>query len=343
MRGWAHGVASATGSRSALGRGRTHRSGTGTKHSKAAATSALLRRVASWLTRIAKRGGVLSRRGIGASVLRQPVAGCRPDYQRCAVKAVAIPRPKPLPLDPDPKLEGEFCKIVGGVLSPLLANVYLHHVYDLWVHQWRQRHAAGDVIVVRYADDTIVGFEHRHEAERFLGDLAARLERFGLALHPDKTRLIEFGRHAIAARRSRGLGKPETFDFLGFTHYCATRRSGTGFVLGRTPVRERMRATLRAIKDRLRATRHDGIEAQGRWLAQVLRGWLAYYAVPMSAPAITAFRHHLVERWLRAIRRRGQKHRLPWQRMKVIANRYLPHPRILHPWPEQRFLVTHPR
>ena len=137
--------------------------------------------------------------------------------------------------------------------------------------------------------------------------------------------------------------KPETFDFLGFTHYCATRRSGGGFVLGRTPARKRMRAKLRQIKEQLKATRHDGVEAQGKWLAQVLRGWLAYYAVPMSAPAITAFRHHLVDRWLHAIRRRGQKHRLAWPRMKVIANRYLSYPRIQHPWPEQRFLVNHPR
>ena len=231
----------------------------------------------------------------------------------------------------------------GAVISPLLANIYLHYVYDLWVRQWRHRHATGDMIVVRYADDTIVGFEHRHDAERFLHDLAQRLARFGLGLHPDKTRLLEFGRGAIASRRARGLGKPETFDFLGFTHYCATRRSGEGFVLGRMPIRKRMRAKLREIKEHLKATRHDGIEAQGRWLAQVLRGWLAYYAVPMSAPAITAFRHHLVERWLRAIRRRGQKHRLPWRRMKSIAERYLPYPRILHPWPEQRFLVNHPR
>src|SRR3954453_9739062 len=231
----------------------------------------------------------------------------------------------------------------GAVISPFLANVYLHYVYDLWVRRWRHRRATGDMIVVRYADDTIVGFEHRHDAELFLRDLAGRLARFGLDLHPGKTRLIEFGRHAIARRRARGLGKPETFAFLGFTHYCATRRSGGGFVLGRTPVRERMRAKLREIKERLRATRHDGGEAQGRWLGPVLRGWLASYAGPMSAPAITAFRHHAVERWHRALRRRGQRRRLPWRRMRVLAERYLPFPRILHPWPEQRFLVTHPR
>src|SRR6516164_4528036 len=229
-----------------------------------------------------------------------------------------------------------------AVISPLLANIYLHYVYDLWVQHWRQRSAKGDVIVVRYADDTIVGFEHWHEAEQFLADLKMRLARFGLTLHPDKTRLIEFGRFAIANRRARGLGNPESFDFLGFTHYCANRRDGGGFVLGRKPVRTRMRAKLREIKGHLQAMQHDGIERQGRWLAQVLRGWLAYYAVPMSGSAITAFRHHMIERWLRVLQRRSQRTRrsLSWGRMKRIADHYLPRPHILHPWPEQRFLVT---
>src|SRR5467141_2354494 len=228
----------------------------------------------------------------------------------------------------------------GAVISPLLANIYLHYVYDLWVHQWRQRCARGDVVVVRYADDTIVGFEHRHEAEQFLAELKARLARFGLNLHPEKTRLIEFGRNAIANRRTRGLGKPETFDFLGFKHYCATRRDGSGFVLGRKPMAKRMRTKLREIKEQLMATRHDGIDGQGKWLAQVLRGWMAYYAVPMSGSAISAFRHHMIERWHGALMRRSQRHRLTWTRMKTIADRYLPFPRILHPWPEKRFLVT---
>src|SRR6516164_9629044 len=230
----------------------------------------------------------------------------------------------------------------GAVISPLLANIYLHYVYDLWVQHWRQRSAKGDVIVVRYADDTIVGFEHWHEAEQFLADLKMRLARFGLALHPDKTRLIEFGRYAIANRCARGLSNPESFDFLGFTHYCANRRDGGGFVLGRKPVRTRMRAKLREIKGHLQAMQHDGIERQGQWLAQVLRGWLAYYAVPMSGSAITAFRHHMIERWMRVLQRRSQRTRrsLSWGRMKRIADHYLPRPHILHPWPEQRFLVT---
>src|SRR6201982_782549 len=193
----------------------------------------------------------------------------------------------------------------GAVISPLLANIYLHHVYDQWVHQWRQRCATGDVIVVRYADDSIVGFEHRHEAEQFLADLKARLARLGLNLHPEKTRLIEFGRNAIANRRTRGLGKPETFDFLGFKHYCAPRRDGSGFVLGREPMRNRMRTKLRENKEQPMAPRHDGIDGQGKWLAQVLRGWMAYYAVPMSGSAISAFRHHMIERWHGALMRRS--------------------------------------
>ena len=214
----------------------------------------------------------------------------------------------------------------GAVISPLLANIYLHYVYDLWVQHWRQRSAKGDVIVVRYADDTIVGFEHWHEAEQFLADLKMRLARFGLTLHPDKTRLLEFGRFAIANGRARGLGNPEAFDFLGFTHYCANRRDGGGFVLGRKPVRTRMRAKLREIKEHLQAMQHDGIERQGRWLAQVLRGWLAYYAVPMSGSAITAFRHHMIERWLRVLQRRSQRTRrsLSWGRMKRIADHTCP-------------------
>jgi RNA-directed DNA polymerase len=228
----------------------------------------------------------------------------------------------------------------GAVISPLLANIYLHYVYDQWVHQWRQRCATGDVVVVRYADDSIVGFEHRHEAEQFLADLRVRLARFGLNLHSDKTRLIEFGRYAITNRRARGLGKPETFDFLGFMHYCGTRRDGSGFVLGRKPTAKRMRTKLREIKEQLMATRHDGIDGQGKWLAQVLRGWMAYYAVPMSGSAISAFRHHMIERWHGALMRRSQRRRLTWTRMKTIADRYLPFPRILHPWPEKRFLVT---
>ena len=231
----------------------------------------------------------------------------------------------------------------GASASPLLANIFLHYASDLWVERWRRRHATGDMIVVRYADGQIVGFEHRRDAERFLADLRERLARFGLGLHPEKTRLIEFGKGAVAASRARGLGKPETFDFLGFTHFCGTRRDGTGFVLGRKPVRQRMRARLRTIGETLRRRMHGGVAALGRWLGQVVRGWFAYFAVPGSMRWVAAFRHWVVRAWLRALRRRSQRHRMTWGRIAGIADRFLPRARILHPWPEARFAVTHPR
>src|SRR3954464_5426179 len=185
----------------------------------------------------------------------------------------------------------------GASASPLLANIFLHYAYDLWADRWRRRHATGEVIIVRYADDQIVGFEHRRDAEQFLADLRERLARFGLRLHLEKTRLIEFGKGAIAGRRARGLGKPETFDLLGFTHFCGTRRDGSGFVLGRKPVRKRMRARLRAIREMLRRRMHDEVAATGRWLGRVVRGWFAYFAVPGSMRWPAAFRHWVVQTW----------------------------------------------
>ncbi len=229
----------------------------------------------------------------------------------------------------------------GAVISPLLANIYLHYVYDLWVQQWRTRQSHGDMIVIRYADDTIVGFEHREDAEQFLRDLQIRLARFGLSLHPEKTRLIEFGSDAVDDRDRRGEGKPETFDFLGFTHYCTKTRDGSRFKLGRKPQAKRARAKLRAIKDALRRTMHKSIDENGRWLAAVLRGYFAYFAVPGNSPSLSAFRQQVKERWLRALRRRSQRSRLTFERMQIIVDRYLPRPHVLHPWPEQRFLVTH--
>jgi RNA-directed DNA polymerase len=231
----------------------------------------------------------------------------------------------------------------GAVVSPLLANIYLHYVYDLWVHAWRKRHATGDMIVVRYADDAVTGFEHQQDAERFLSDLEARLAAFGLSLHPEKTRLIEFGRFAAGNRARRGEGKPETFDFLGFTHMCGTKRKGTGFQLWRRTQRKRMRAKLREIKEELRRHRHAPLEEQGDWLATVLRGYYAYFAVPTNTPALHAFRHHVAVRWVRSLRRRSQRHRLTWGRAQGLIARYLPRVRVLHPWPEQRFRVKHSR
>jgi group II intron reverse transcriptase/maturase len=187
----------------------------------------------------------------------------------------------------------------GASASPLLANIYLHYVFDLWAHQWRTRHAHGDMIIVRWADDFVVGFEQREDAERFWADLRDRLAKFGLELNAEKTRLIEFGRHAARDRAARGLGKPETFRFLGFTHL---------------PIPE-----------------------QGRWLASVLSGHYRYYAVPDNIEALRAFRQGLIRHWMRTLRRRSQKSRLSWERMDRLVERWLPLPRILHPWPEQRF------
>ena len=231
----------------------------------------------------------------------------------------------------------------GSVASPLLANVYLHYVYDLWVQQWRLRHATGDMIVVRYADDTIVGFQHQYDAERFLKDLKDRLAEFALSLHPDKTRLIEFGKFAAERRRKRGEGKPETFDFLGFTHYCTTKKNGTGFQLGRKTQRKRMRAKLQEIKQELHRQRHAPIDEQGRWLGTVIKGYFAYFAVPTNTGLLSAFRAHIGERWFQSLRRRSQRHRLTWERMGRLIDRFLPPVRVLHPWPDQRFRVKYSR
>jgi RNA-directed DNA polymerase len=227
----------------------------------------------------------------------------------------------------------------GASVSTLLANVYLHYVFDLWAHQWRARTAHGDAIVVRYADDFVVGFEHRGDAERFLADLRERLARFGLELAADKTRLIEFGRFAARDRDRRGTGKPETFDFLGFTHICAKTRNGR-FKLTRVTSKKRVRAKLSAVKAELMARRHLPIPDQGRWLASVVRGHLNYYAVPGNSKAIRAFRDQATRHWRHALRRRSQRSNLDWQRMHRLAQRWLPPVRIQHPWPDARFDAT---
>jgi RNA-directed DNA polymerase len=230
----------------------------------------------------------------------------------------------------------------GAVISPLLANIYLHYVYDLWVQQWRKRHARGAMIVVRYADDTVVGFEHQADAERFLAHLRVRLGEFALELHPEKTRLIEFGRHAAQDRTARGEGKPETFDFLGFTHICTRTKRG-GFMLSRHTRRDRKRAKLLEITEDLRRRWHQDVAEQGSWLGSVMRGYFAYYAVPTNMRALDAFRHYVIDLWRRALRRRSQRDRTTWINMDRLAKRFLPRPRITHPWPSQRFRVKHPR
>ena len=234
------------------------------------------------------------------------------------------------------------CTIVGGVISPLLANVYLHYVFDLWAKRWRRREARGDMMIVRYADDIVVGFEHEADARRFRDAMRARLEAFALTLHPDTTRLIAFGRFAADRRAQRGLGQPETFCFLGFTHICGRSRRGT-FQLQRKSRADRMRATLRRVKDALRRRRHRPIPVQGRWLRQVVNGYFAYHAVPTNRRALMAFRHHVTDLWRRTLRRRSQKDRLTWARMAKLADAWLPRPHLLHPWPSERFAVRHPR
>jgi group II intron reverse transcriptase/maturase len=230
----------------------------------------------------------------------------------------------------------------GSVISPLLANIYLHYVLDLWAHRWRQREARGDMIVVRYADDLVAGFEHEDDARRFLDALRERFGAFSLSLHPGKTRLIEFGRHAAAERMKRGIGRPGTFAFLGFTFICGKSRRGA-FQLQRKTRRDRMRAKLQEIKTELRERMHQPIPSQGRWLRQVVTGHFAYYAVPTNSRALSAFRHYVADLWRRTLRRRSQKDGFTWARMTKLVTDWLPAPRILHPWPDQRFAVKHPR
>ena len=231
----------------------------------------------------------------------------------------------------------------GSVISPVLANVYLHYVLDLWVaRKWRPQEARGEMIFVRYADDYVAGFQHRGDAERFLRDLEERLGQFGLDLHPDKTRLLEFGRFAAANRRRRGQGRPETFDFLGMTHYCRRTWKG-GFGLGRKPIAKRMSRTLKAIRKKLRRRRHADVEETGRWLASVLRGWYAYFAVPTSHPYLRRFARRLQREWLAILRRRSQKDRYSWEQLQQLCDALWPKVQVKHPWPDARFAVNHRR
>jgi len=230
----------------------------------------------------------------------------------------------------------------GSVISPLLANIYLHYVLDLWAERWRRHEATGDMIIVRYADDVVVGFEREADADRFLEAMRTRFEEFALSLHPDKTRLIEFGRLAAARRRQRGLGKPETFTFLGFTFICGKSRRGK-FLLKRKSRSDRVQAKLAEVKEELRHRRHQPIPEQGKWLAHVVAGFFNYHAVPTNFAALQAFRDHVRDLWRRSLRRRSQRDTTTYERMKKLANDWLPRPRILHPWPRDRFAVRHPR
>jgi group II intron reverse transcriptase/maturase len=230
----------------------------------------------------------------------------------------------------------------GSVISPLLANIYLHYAFDLWAVRWRRRETTGDVIIVRYADDFIVGFQYESDARRFLDEMRARLREFALSLHPEKTRLIEFGRFAAERRQRRGLGKPETFNFLGFTFICGKTRAGK-FQIKRKTRRDRMRAKLKMVQEEMRRRMHQPIPIQGKWLWYVVNGYFNYHAVPTNFRALVAFRTEIARRWRRVLTRRSERTKLNWEQMNRLLDDWLPKPRILHPWPDKRFAVRYPR
>lgn len=227
----------------------------------------------------------------------------------------------------------------GGSASPLLANIYLHYAFDLWVRAWRRKQARGEMIVVRYADDIVLGFQVKSDAERFHAELAERFAKFALELHPEKTRLLEFGPYAAERRARRGLGKPETFNFLGFTHICATKRSNGRFTVLRQTMRKRLQAKLREVKTELRRRMHAPIPEQGQWLSAVVAGHFRYYGVPMNSPALHLFRFRVGRLWHRALCRRSQNGRVLWERMRRLLSRWLPLARVCHPYPLRRFGV----
>ncbi len=230
----------------------------------------------------------------------------------------------------------------GAVISPLLANVYLHYAFDLWIKHWRRHQAAGDVVVVRYADDLVVGFQNKADAVRFLREFRERLAKFGLEVHPEKTRLLEFGRFAAVDRRKRGEKKPETFTFLGFIHQCGTSPRGL-FVVWRQTANKRMVAKLKQIKQTLRCRMHEPLDQTGTWLKSVSEGFYQYHAVPGNLRAMNAFRHRLRRLWRSMLRHRSQRPNVRWERIGPLFDRWLPPTRVLHPYPDQRFDATHPR
>lgn len=225
----------------------------------------------------------------------------------------------------------------GAVLSPVLANIYLHYAFDLWADKWRQDKAKGDVIIVRYADDFVLGFQHRQEAEQFLGELKARLAKFELTLHPDKTRLIEFGRFAAQNRTDRGEGKPETFDFLGVTHYCGKTRKTGRFKVGRKTIKKRLRGKLKQVRFELMKRRHHAVAETGQWVRSVMTGYYNYHAFPGNFGTLATFERQVLLHWLQSLRRRSQRDRMNWERFKKIFEAWLPKRRIIHPYPEERF------
>lgn len=231
----------------------------------------------------------------------------------------------------------------GSVISPILANLYLHYVLDVWTNVWRKKVARGDVIIVRYADDAVLGFQYREDAERFLEQLRERLRKFGLELHPDKTRLMEFGRYAAERRKKRGEGKPETFNFLGFTHICGRSRQTGYFTVYRRTIGKRMAAKLKDIRQKLRQRMHEGMAGTAKWLASVVRGYYQYHAVPENEERLQAFRNDVLRLWRRQLNRRSQRSRWTWTRFQERLAILRPPVEILHPWPNERFAARHPR
>jgi group II intron reverse transcriptase/maturase len=230
----------------------------------------------------------------------------------------------------------------GAVVSPLIANVYLHYVFDLWADVWRRKAANGDVIIVRYADDLALGFQYRADAVRFLEVFKERLAKFGLELHPEKTRLIEFGRYAARDRQRRGAGKPETFTFLGFTHYCGRRHKTDTFTVWRITAKKRMVAKLKAIKVELRRRMHARPSEVGAWLRKVVNGYYQYHAVPGNIRQLSTFRQRINRLWYQVLARRSQRARKRWEALTPLFERWIPRPKVLHPYPQARFYATHP-
>jgi len=242
-------------------------------------------------------------------------------------------------LEDGKRVRSQVGTVQGGSISPSLANLYLHYVFDLWIRQWRSRQARGEMIVVRFADDFVVGFQYHSDAERFVVELRGRFQRFGLELHPDKTRLIEFGRFAACDRKRRGQGKPESFNFLGFTHSCGKTRKGE-FVVLRQTMRQRLQAKLASVKAELRRRLHDTIPETGSYLRSVVTGHMQYYGVPRKGAALTSFLRAVGWLWWRALRRRSQTRRWPWVRMRRLIARWLPPALICRPYPRLRLVVT---
>jgi len=239
-------------------------------------------------------------------------------------------------------IETEEGSAQGSVISPILANLYLHYALDVWVEAWRKKQAQGDMIIVRYADDAVLGFERREEAERFLEQLRERLAKFGLELHPDKTRLMEFGRYAAERRKKRGEGKPETFNFLGFTHYCGVNHKTGNFTVHRKTIGKRMTAKLKDIKAKLRKRMHAGLTDTVEWLQQMVRGYFQYHAIPGNTSRLNIFRREVLRLWFRTLRRRSQRSRLTWKTFSERLASLLPPVQILHPYPNARFDAKHP-